>query len=123
MAIKLQDLQIDIHSMFKDDVLLICEGHPFQKYVDGVKTDDIGGVTYECVNTGMNYEKVSVKVRGETKPSIQYEGTPIKVIFEGLEGKAYQDFRHGGEIKLSLSASAILRADTKTTLKINKDVN
>ena len=117
MAIKLQDLQIDIHSMFKDDVLLIGEGHPFQKYVDGVKTDDIGGVT------GMNYEKVSVKVRGETKPSIQYEGTPIKVIFEGLEGKAYQDFRHGGEIKLSLSASAILRADTKTTLKINKDVN
>lgn len=121
MALKLQDLIIDIPSMFKGDILLIGEGHPFLKYVEGVKTDEIGGVSYECVNTSMNYEKVSVKVTGETNSSIKYDGTPIKVVFEGLKGKAYQDFKHGGEIKLSLTATAISQAETKT-LKMNKEV-
>lgn len=121
MALKLQDLIIDIPSMFKGDILLIGEGHSFLKYVEGVKTDEIGGVSYECVNTSMNYEKVSVKVIGETNPSIKYDGTPIKVLFEGLEGKVYQDFKRGGEIKLSLTATAISQAETKT-LKMNREV-
>lgn len=120
MALRLQDLIIDIPSMFSNDILLISEGHPFYKYVEGVKTDEIGGITYECVNTSMNYEKVSVKVTGETRPSIKYEGTPIKVVFNELDGKAYQDFKHGGEIKLSLTAKTISKADSKATLKINK---
>lgn len=121
MALKLQDLIIDIPSMFNGDILLISEGRPFLKYTEGVKTDEIAGISYECVNTKMNYEKVTVKVIGETKPSIKYDGTPIKVVFEGLAGKAYQDFKHGGEIKLSLTATAISRAETKT-LKMNKEV-
>ena len=121
MALKFKDLIIDIPSMFKQDILLIGEGHPFLKYEEGVKTDEIGGVSYECINTGMNYEKVIVKVTGEIKPSISYQGTPIKVAFEGLEGKAYQDFKRGGEIKLSLTATAISQIETKT-LKMNKEV-
>lgn len=121
MALRLQDLIIDIPSMFSNDILLISEGHPFYKYVDGIKTDEIGGITYECVNTGMNYEKVSVKIMGETKASIKFEGSPIKVIFNDLQGKVYQDFKHGGEIKLSLTATAISRVETKT-LKMNKEV-
>lgn len=121
MALKFKDLIIDIPSMFKHDILLIGEGQPFLKYVEGIKTDEIGGVSYECLNTGMNFEKVFVKVTNESKPSIKYEGTPIKVVFEGLEGRAYQDFKHGGEIKLSLTATAISQVETKT-LKMNKEV-
>lgn len=121
MALKLQDLIIDIPSMFKNDILLISEGRPFYKYVDGVKTDEVGGISYEIVNTGLHFEKVSVKVTGETRPSVKYDGAPIKVVFNNLDGRAYQDFKHGGEIKLSLTATAISQSETKT-LKINKEV-
>lgn len=119
--LNLSDLPLDTTKIAKSDILLVGEGRISLKYADGIKTDEIEGITYNCIHPALNYEKIPVKVLGETKPSIKYEGTPVKVVFEGVTGRAYQDFKRGGEIKLSLTATAISRVDTKT-LKMNKEV-
>lgn len=121
MALTLKDLPLDTRKIGEIPASLVGESRIVYKYRDGVKTDEIEGTTYTGLFPTLNYEKVSVKVIGEIKPSIIYEGKPIQVIFENLDGKAYQDFKHGGEIKLSLTATAISQVETKT-LKMNKEV-
>lgn len=119
--ITLKDLPLDTRKMGEIPPSLVGEARIAYKFINGDKTDEIEGITYTGLFPALNYEKVPVKVIGETKPSIIYEGKPIQVIFENLDGKAYQDFKHNGEIKLSLTATAISRVETKT-LKMNKEV-
>lgn len=121
MALTLKDLPLDTRKIGEIPASLVGESRIAYKYRSGDKTDEIEGITYTGLFPTLNYEKVPVKVFGETKPSIIYEGKPIQVIFENLDGKAYQDFKRGGEIKLSLTATAISRVETKT-LKMNKEV-
>lgn len=120
MALKLQDLIIDVQSMCAGDILLIGEAHPYYKYVEGVKTDNVAGISYPTLIPSLNYEKVPIKVEGELIPSVEYAGTPIKLAFDDLTGKAYQDFKTK-EIKLSLSATSVKIADGKARIKINTE--
>lgn len=117
----LKFVKVDIEETIKaGTVLLIEKPRVFEKYEDGVKTG-LGGLSYLCLFEGLNYEKLTVKIPGTTEPQINYKDKPIPVAFEGLEGKLWQDFRNGGEVKLSLSAENILPVEEKPRLRINKE--
>lgn len=116
----LKFVKVDVEEAVKAGaVLLIEKPRVFEKYEDGVKTG-LGGLSYLCLFEGFNYEKLTVKIPGITEPKINYKDEPIPVTFEGLEGKLWQDFKNGGEVKLSLSATNILPVEDKPRLRMNK---
>lgn len=117
MALKLSDLKIDIPKTLEGDILLVEEPRIYEQYKDGIKTGPIG-LAYTCIFESLNYDKQVVKVQGSLTPEIQYEGKPIRVYFEELEGKAWQDFGNKGEIKLSITAKSISVVDKKK-IKMN----
>lgn len=114
----LSKLPIDFNKLLTG-VLLVEEGHPYFKYVEGVKTE-VGGIAYNILVPSLGYKTISVKVENESTPSICYIGTPIPVSFTNARGKAYQDFQKGGEIKLSIVADSIHIVE-KTRLRMNKE--
>ncbi len=121
MAIKLKDLCIDFEeSILGSNLLLIGEGKVYNNYREGVKVGP-GGISYPCLSEKLGFEKIDIKVPGTTIPQIVFDGKPIPVKFEGLEGKAWQDFSAKGEIKLSLTAKSIVSAvsGNKENLKMN----
>lgn len=75
-------------------------------YKEGIKTE-VEGLTFPCLSDGLGYEKVNIKVPGLLQPPFEFTGTPIPVEFEGLEAKLWQDWSNKGEVKLSLTATAI----------------
>lgn len=112
-------VKVDMEEMVKDGtILLIGKPRVFEKYEDGVKVG-AGGLTYPCLFEGLDFEKMSVKVPGVVEPQVSYEDEPIQVIFEGLEGKLWQDFKNGGEIRLSLTAKSIQPFNEKARIKMN----
>ncbi|RGC26477.1 hypothetical protein DWX59_16280 [Enterocloster aldenensis] len=106
MSIKLSDLIINIPETIGETVLLVEEPRPYFNYVEGVK-GAVAGTVYTVLSPCLNYEKQTIKVPNEITPSVEYKGTPADVSFRGLTGKAYQDFNHGGAIKLSVTADSI----------------
>lgn len=112
-------VKVDMEEMVKDGtILLIGKPRVFEKYEDGVKVG-VGGLTYPCLFEGLDFEKMSVKVPGVVEPQVNYEDEPIQVIFEGLEGKLWQDFKNGGEVRLSLTAKSIQPFNEKARIKMN----
>lgn len=112
-------IKVDMEEMTKDGtILLIGKPRVFEKYEDGVKVG-AGGLTYPCLFEGLDFEKMSVKVPGVMEPQVSYEDEPIQVIFEGLEGKLWQDFKNGGEVRLSLTAKSIQPFNEKARIKMN----
>lgn len=112
-------VKMDVEEMVKEGtVLLIGKPRVFDKYEDGVKTGP-GGLSYPCLFEGLDFEKMSVKVLGTIEPQVSYEDEPIPVTFQGLEGKLWQDFKNGGEVKLSLNAKSIMPFNEKARLKMN----
>ncbi len=118
MSIKLKNLKFDIEQTLKGELLLIDEPRVYENYEEGVKTGPAGRA-YNCIAEGLNYEKVMIKVPSLDEPQIEYEGKPIRVMFEGLEGKVWQDFSNKGEIKLSVSAKKIVPIIEKKSFKVN----
>lgn len=109
-----------------DDTLgrmyLIEEPHIYEGYKEGVKTGP-EGLAYTVMSEGLNYDKVIVKIAGSTIPFIQYAGSPIQVTFDNIEGKLWQDFRNGGEIKLSLTAKKVEVVNSRSegkSLRLNE---
>ena len=112
-------IKVDMEEMIKDGtILLIGKPRVFEKYEDGVKVG-AGGLTYPCLFEGLDFEKMSVKVPGAVEPQVSYKDEPIQVIFEGLEGKLWQDFKNGGEVRLSLTAKSIQPFNEKARIKMN----
>lgn len=121
MSSILNCLKFDVEETVKaGTTLLIGKPRVYEKYEDGVKAG-LGGLSYPCLFEGLNFEKLSVKVPGSTEPQINYKNEPIPVTFEGLEGKLWQDFKNGGEVKLSLTAKGIVPVEEKTRPRINKE--
>lgn len=122
MSIKLSDLIIDIPETIGETVLLVEEPRPYFNYTEGVK-GAIAGTVYTVLSPCLNYEKQTVKVPDETSPTVQYKGTPVNVTFRGLSGKAYQDFNHGGAIKLSVTANSISLVEHQQKIKLKGSEN
>ena len=97
---KLSSLPIDMEKVLQG-VMLVGDGKMYNDYAEGVK-QDTGGYAYDCLAPMLNYEKLTVKIPGKLEPIISYTGKPIPVTFEGVAGKAYQNFRKGGEIELRI---------------------
>lgn len=114
-------VKLDTEEMVKGGtILLIGKPRVFEKYEDGVKVG-AGGLTYPCLFEGLEFEKMSVKIPGTIKPQVDYDDEPIQVTFQGLEGKLWQDFKNGGEVRLSLTAKGIAPFEEKQRLKVNKE--
>lgn len=119
MPIKLSNLVIDVPKTLEGDIFLLEKPRVYENYEEGVKTGP-AGLAYTCLCEGLNFEKQVVKVPGVIEPSFEYEGKPIRVTFDGIEGKAWQDFSNKGEIKLSLTAKKIMPAEEKPRPRINR---
>lgn len=107
----LKFLKLDI-SQTLGEKLLALEIRPYAEYKEGIKGEQ-AGLTFTCLSETMNYEKVDIKVAGLLQPPFEFDGTPVPVAFDGLEGKVWQDFNNKGEVKLSITAQAIRPLSTK----------
>lgn len=99
--------------------LLLLNVRPYASYNEGVKGEQ-EGLTFTILSEKMNFEKVDIKISGILKPPFEFNGTPLPVEFENLEGKLWQDWSNKGAVKLSLSATAIRPRDSKR-IKIGED--
>ena len=108
MAIKLKDLAFDIEKTLEGKILLLEEPRVYE------------GLAYTCLCEGLNYEKQTIKIAGSIQPPFEYNGTPIPVEFEGLEGKVWQEWSNKGEIRLSVTAKGIKPIENKR-VKIGGD--
>lgn len=119
MAIKLSALEINVDKVFDEGVSLIDNPRVYDEYREGVNVGP-GGIVYPCLVKGLNYEKQNVKVPGNTVAVVEYNGNPVPLEFEGLKGKLWQDFNNHGEIKLSVTATAV-KLPEKRKITINSD--
>lgn len=102
---RMSDLKIDWSStLHNDDGALACYGvEENYVYKDHKKTNETDGWKVLVVDTMNSFEKWTVKVPGEVKPSFS-ESYPVPVRFNGLNGTAYLI---AGELKASLFASSV----------------
>lgn len=120
MANILKHIKLDMKSTLESGTtLLIDKPRVYENYDEGVKQGP-AGLAYLCLCEGLNFEKLTIKVPGSTVPQVEYEDEPVPVTFEGLEGKLWQDFRNGGEVKLSVTAKGVTPVGEKH-LKMNKE--
>lgn len=115
---KLNNLEIDIPKTIGETLIACAEGQPYFKYAEGIRTDKIEGYQYDVMAERLNYDKVTVKIPGQTESAISYSGDLIPVRFENLTGKAWTDYKNGGEIRLSLTATAIIPVNGEKKLRI-----
>lgn len=105
MSINVKEL-IDI-SKLGQEMLLVEPPSPYTRFIDGKNTGEIAGYRYPVVLTEYNWDKIQVKIEGQT-PQIDSEqmkdGKPIKVTFENLEVMPYCQ---NGRVALSYKASSI----------------
>ena len=117
--IKLKDLCFDVVKTLQGELVVVEKEKAYYEYNEGVRGNQCGW-EYMCLSEALNYDKIAIKVQGWIdKPQIEYEGKPIRVMFEGLEGKVWQDFSNKGEIKLSITATSIASLADKPRLKMN----
>lgn len=109
-------LRVDYSSLISDGILLTEPPKSFYEFKDGIRGEQIG-IKYTGVSPNMDYKEIDVKVKGQLKPSVEYQGTPINVYFTGLTGNLYQDFKRGGGVKISLYAETV--STSKGTIKLS----
>lgn len=116
--INLKDLYFDVVRTLQGEILVVEEPRAYFNYEEGIKKEQ-AGMDYICLCEGLKYEKQSIKVPGIMASQIEYQGRPIRVTCEGLEGKVWQDFNNKGEIKLTITAKSIAPIVEKTRFKMN----
>lgn len=114
----LKHLVIDISEMVGDKLLLLSV-RPYASYKEGVKGEQ-EGLTFNCLSERLDFEKVDIKIAGLLKSPFEFDGNPVHVAFDGLEGKVWQDWGNKGEVKLSITAKEI-RPLTQKRIKIGGD--
>lgn len=104
--------RISGEKLFRDSDFVLKGIRPAYKYVDGTKTEEVVGYTYEIVETG-NYDKFRVKVEG-TEPLLSQDelaqenmaGHAVMVEFDNLSIMPYIN-RERGAIYDSIRADAV----------------
>lgn len=107
----LKNLVINVEETVGNRLLLLGI-RPYASYKEGVKGEQ-EGLTFNCLSEKMNYEKVDIKVAGILQPPFEFNGTPIPVEFEELNGKVWQDWSNKGAVKLSVTAKSIKPVENK----------
>lgn len=119
MGINVSNLVVDLEETtgnIRAELSLVAPARLSKLYVDKKPTDTIDGVVYTVISPSLAYDKLSIKVK-ETIPSVEFTGKPVRVHFNNLDGKIWQDF-HTNEIKMSLTADSIEIVENK--LKVNR---
>lgn len=119
MANILKNLIIDVEATVGKKLLLLGV-RPYAGYKEGIKGEQ-EGLTFNCLSETMDFEKIDIKVAGLLRPPFEFDGTPIPVEFDGLEGKVWQDWSSKGEVKLSVTAKGIRPIATEKRIKIGGD--
>lgn len=119
MANILKNLIIDVEATTGRKMLLLGV-RPYASYKEGVKGEQ-EGLTFNCLSETMDFEKIDIKVAGLLQPPFEFDGTPIPVEFDGLEGKVWQDWNNKGEVKLSITAKAVRPISSEKRIKIGGD--
>lgn len=104
--IQLTSQQISGNSTGTGLLLSVSDGY---EYVNGKPTDTITHIKSTVVFTDNQYEKITVKVKGNksvlTNEQIQQKGGSVKVAFKNLTGRFYR--ANTGEYALSASADSM----------------
>jgi len=111
----LKCLAIDMKQTIGETLLLLGI-RPYMSYKEGIRGDQ-EGLTFTVLSETLGYEKVDVKISGLLEVPFPFDGNPVPVTFEGLEGKLWQDWSAKGEVKLSLSAKGIKPAGKNIRLR------
>lgn len=119
MANILKNLVIDVDKTVGGKLLLLGV-RPYAGYKEGVKGEQ-EGLTFNCLSEAMDFEKIDIKIAGMMQLPFEFDGTPVPVEFEGLEGKVWQDWSNKGEVKLSVTAKGIRLAVAEKRIKIGGD--
>lgn len=115
----LKHLVIDISETIGDKLLLL-NVRPYAGYKEGVK-GELEGLVFNCLSERLDFEKVDIKVAGLLKPPFEFDGNPVPVAFDGLDGKVWQNWGEGkGEVKLSITAKEV-RLLSEKRIKIGGD--
>lgn len=92
--LKITDLKHSLPPEIKNFMLADIKG--YNNYVNGERSNTLGGYSYDLVLPEMKYERLTIKIplENQSKPLVDIEnkeeipvGTPIKL--EGLEIRAY----------------------------------
>lgn len=101
----IKNIVIDVEATLGKKLLLL-DIRPYARYLEGIKGEQ-EGLTFTVLSERMSFEKIDVKVSGILKPPFEFNGTPIPVELDGLEGKLWQDWGNKGAVRLSLTATDI----------------
>lgn len=116
MANILKNLVIDVEKTVGSKLLLLGV-RPYAGYKEGVKGEQ-EGLAFNCLSEAMEFEKVDIKISGLFQLPFEFDGTPVPVEFEELDGKIWQDWNSKGEVKISLTAKGIRLATSEKRIKI-----
>lgn len=106
IIMKLNEIVVDGFKTLGKEMILVSQ-NPYFDYEDGKRTDRISGYKYEVVLPEKSFEKVSIKIES-LEPAFsdsEIQGN-IRVAFDGLKVKLYQDFRTN-QVKLTCQAQKI----------------
>lgn len=101
---KLVNQNIPFEVIFRDGTFILVGIAPEYEYVDNQRTDKVIGFKYEVVDT-MNFDKITVKVRGQKKPLMPLEKllelreSGEKVLVEFINGADKLYIRRNGNIQ------------------------
>lgn len=118
MEINLKNLVLDMEKTLAGNKYVVEKPKVYDAFKEGVRVGP-EGIAYTCLIEGFNFDKQTIKVAGSVQPAFEFEGTPVLVEFEGLDGKLWRDFNSKGELKLSVTAKSIRPCADKTRVKIN----
>lgn len=82
------DIVVDANKTV-DNHLLVTSVKPYYLYEGGQKVDKIAGYRYEVTLPERKFEKISVKITGNQRLSLDDSQDYLPVIFENLELKLY----------------------------------
>lgn len=72
MASKILNKQLPLELIYPETVLLLLGVFELYEYINGSKTENIIGFTYECVEL-QDFDKIRIKIKGQKKPLIANE--------------------------------------------------
>lgn len=107
----LNKIVVDVKQTIGEKTLLVDQ-RPSFVYKDGQKGPQ-DGIKVTCLSEAAGFEKVDIKLLGIMELPFAYDGTPVQVEFEGLEGKLWQDWANRDAIRLSATAKGIKPANGK----------
>lgn len=110
MSLNLKNIVIDVNSTLGNKFFLTGVS-PYYSYENGKKTEKIEGYKYTVAVVSMNLDKISVKISGDQKISLEdFDGKMPAVVFSGLKMRLWQNFQNR-QIMTTVTADSINLVD------------